>query len=31
MESRGRVVHRVNGERSIEDIHADIMQRLGLS
>ena len=31
MESRGRKVHRVNGEGSIEDIHADIMKRLGLS
>ncbi len=28
--SRGRIVHRVNGERSVEEIHEDIKARLGL-
>jgi adenylate kinase len=31
IESRGRTVHRVNGEGAVEEIHADIMKRLGIS
>jgi len=29
--SRGRTVHHINGERNIEEVHADIKKRLGLS
>ncbi len=30
MESRGRSIHRINGDQSVESVHADIMKALGL-
>ncbi|MBI5470593.1 nucleoside monophosphate kinase [Candidatus Kaiserbacteria bacterium] len=30
MASRGRTVHRINGDQSIEAVHADVMKALGL-
>ena len=29
--SRGRTIHRVNGERSVEEVHEDIKKRLGFT
>lgn len=31
LKGRGRTTHHVDGSRSIEEVHADIMQRLGFS
>lgn len=30
MESRGRAIHRINGDQSVEAVHADIVKALGL-
>jgi adenylate kinase len=30
MEGRGRAVHRINGDQSVEAVHADILKTLGL-
>lgn len=30
MESRGRTIHRINGDQSVEAVHADIMKVLGM-
>jgi adenylate kinase len=31
MESRGRAIHRINGDQSVEEVHADIMKTLALA